>query len=274
MARTLPDPSTLDWGSMSKAEFKRNELAFELADEDNAVVQRRYRTPVKREYSTQEAMAVAFAAYRINGNDYIKHLQRFSEENNPPVFPNKDLVKYHFARGAHWVPEDFTDFEPTAEDYDAVNDALAHFKNYTFKVLAGGLSSFQQDVLKAVSGDTVNSQQLGLVAYVPELVNRELKENAFKKLLRTEYHNSEHIGKEKDAIEGVFKVLNTNYSRKWESHNYVCDYMGNIVSFMKADVLEVGASYKFKAKVRNHTRNNLFDVNETRLNYVKVGQRV
>jgi hypothetical protein len=270
---TLPDPNTLNWGSMNKAEFKRNELAYELADEDNAI-KRLYKTSAKREYSTQEAMAVAFAAYRINGNDYIKYLQRFSEANNPTIFPNKDLVKYHFAKGAHWVPEDFVDFVPTAEDYDAVNDALAHFKSYTFKVLAGQLTSFQQDVLKAVSGNIVKSQQLGLVAYVPELVNRELKENAFKKLLRTEYHNSEHIGKEKDAIEGVFKVLSTNYSRKWESHNYVCDYMGNIVSFMKAEVLEEGASYKFKAKVRNHTRNNLFDVNETRLNYVKVGQRV
>jgi hypothetical protein len=274
MARTLPDPSTLDWGSMSKTEFKRNELAYELADEDNAVVQRRYRTPVKREYSTQEVLAVAFAAYRINDNKYVKHLQRFSEENNPPIFPNKDLVKYHFAKGAYWVPEDFKDFEPTAEDYDAVNEALTHFKSYTFKMLANQLGQFQQDVLKAVSGDKVVSQQMGLVAYVPELIKRELKENHFKKLLRTEYHNSEHIGKEKDAVEGVFKVLSSTYSRKWESNNYVCDYMGNIVSFMKVDVLQEGASYKFKAKVKAHSRNNLFDVNETRLNYVKVGQRV
>jgi len=269
MANTLPDPSTLDWGSMSKSEFKRNELAYELADEDTSMKQL-YRAPSKREYSVQEALAVAFAAYRINGGAYNKTLRRFEEEQNDTVFPNKDLVKYHFANGAHWVPKDFIDFEPIAEDYDAVNDALNHFKSYTFKVLAGGLSPFQQDVLKAVTGDTVVSQQLGLVAYVPELVNRELGENAFKKLLRTDYHNSEHVGKEKDTIEGVFKVLYTNYSKKWESHNYVCDYMGNIVSFMKADIFEVGKSYKFKAKVRNHSRNKLFDVNETRLNYVKV----
>lgn len=269
MANTLPNPADLDWGSMSKSEFKRNELAYELADED-ASVKGLYRTPNKKEYSVQEALAVAFAAYRINGFEYNKNLRRFEEETNPTLFPNKDLVKYHFANGAHWVPKDFVDFESTAEDYDAVNDALTHFKSYTFKVLAGQLKPFQQDALKAISGDTVKSQQLGLVAYIPELVSRELKENAFKKLLRTEYHNSEHIGKEKDVLEGNIKILQRTYSRKWESNNYIADYMGNIVSFMKADVFEEGSRYNVKAKVKSHGRNRLFDVNETRLNYVKV----
>lgn len=35
---TLPDPDTLDWGSMSKAEFKRRELEYELQHEENSYV--------------------------------------------------------------------------------------------------------------------------------------------------------------------------------------------------------------------------------------------
>lgn len=271
MANTLPDPNSLDWGSMSKSEFKRMELAYELADEDNAIISKPKNTykPAPKEFPVQEVLAAAFAAYRIN-NGYIKHTQRFSEPENATIFANKELVKNHFANGAHWVPTDFKGLDIRDEDYDNVKDAMDHFKSYTFKILANDLSAFQKDVFSAVQSDTVPSGKLGLVAYVPELIGRELKENAFKKLLRTEYHNSEHIGKEKDAIEGNIKILKRTYSSKWESNNYIADYMGNIVSFMKADVYAEGRRYSFKAKVKSHGRNSLFDINETRLNYVKV----
>jgi hypothetical protein len=269
---TLPNPADLDWGAMSKAEFKRNELAYELAHEDNVTVSKPKNTykPAPKEFPVQEVLAAAFAAYRINGNQYLRDTRRFTEEENATVFANKELVKFHFAGNAHWVPNDFKGLNILDEDYDAVKDAMDHFKSYTFKLLANDLSNFQKNAFNAVQGETVHRNNLGIAAYVPELISRELKENAFKKLLRTEYHNSEHIGKEKDVLEGNIKILQRTYSSKWESNNYIADYMGNIVSFMKADVFEEGRRYEVKAKVKSHGRIRLFDVNETRLNYVKV----
>ena len=40
--------------------------------------------PIQKTAPTQEVLAIAFAAYRING-EYHKHTQRFSEENNPTI---------------------------------------------------------------------------------------------------------------------------------------------------------------------------------------------
>jgi hypothetical protein len=43
-----------------------------------------------------EALAVAYAAYRINNNTYTKDTRRFSCDENKTQFDNKSLVRYYF----------------------------------------------------------------------------------------------------------------------------------------------------------------------------------
>jgi hypothetical protein len=224
---------------------------------------------MKTTFPVQDVLAVAFAAYRKNGG-YVKVAQRFSETNNQTIHANKDLVKYHFQDAANWLPSDYNKLEVTEADYDAVDVALKHFRRYTLGVIGGQLTGFQEDVFKVVSGDTVDFQKVGLLAYVPELVRREVEDAAFKKLLRTEYRDSQYIGKEKDNVEGVAKILSRFFSEQWQSYNYVADLTGNLVSFMTKDRLEVGERKRIKAKIRSQVKNRSFDVNETRLNYVKL----
>ncbi len=224
---------------------------------------------MKPTFPVQDVLAVAFAAYRKNGG-YIKLTQRFSEPDKQTVYANKELVKYHFQDNASWLPPDFKKLEITEEDYDAVDVALKHFRRYTLGVIGGQLTGFQEDVFKAVSVDAVEAQKIGLLAYVPELVRREVEDAAFKKLLRTEYRDSQYIGNEKDNVEGVAKILSRFFSEQWQSYNYVADLTGNLVSFMSKDRFEVGERKRIKAKVKSKVKNRSFDVNETRLNYVKL----
>ena len=224
---------------------------------------------MKKTFPVQDVLAVAFAAYRKNGG-YIKLTQRFSEPDKQTVYANKELVKYHFQDNLSWLPPDFKKLEITEEDYDAVDVALKHFRRYTLGVIGGQLTGFQEDVFKAVSVDAVEAQKIGLLAYVPELVRREVEDAAFKKLLRTEYRDSQYIGNEKDNVEGVAKILSRFFSEQWQSYNYVADLTGNLVSFMSKDRFEVGERKRIKAKVKSKVKNRSFDVNETRLNYVKL----
>jgi len=223
---------------------------------------------MKQTFPVQDVLAVAFAAYRKNGG-YVKHTQRFSETDKPTIHANKELVKYHFQDAANWLPPDYNKLEITEVDYDAVDVALKHFRRYTLGVIGGQLTGFQEDVFKAVSGDTVESHKVGLLAYVPELVRREVEDAAFKKLLRTEYRDSQYVGNEKDNVEGVAKILSRFFSEQWQSYNYVADLTGNLVSFMTKDRFDVGERKRIKAKVKSQGKNRSFDVNETRLNYVK-----
>jgi hypothetical protein len=223
---------------------------------------------MKKTFKTQEVLAVAFAAYRKNGS-YLKNTQRFSTPGCETRFANKELVKYHF-QDSNFLPPDFKSLTVIDTDYDAVDVALKHFRRYTLGLIGDQLTGFQQDIYKAISADEVDDSRLGILAYVPELVKREVQEAAFKKLLRTEYRDSQYAGNEKDTVEGVVKILSKFYSEQWESYNYVADLTGNLVSFMNKENIEVGERRRVKAKVKAQSKNRSFDVNETRLNYLKL----
>ena len=274
MANTLPDPATLDWGSMSKSEFKRNELAYELADEDNAPARRKPAkvVPLKTVPLT-EALAVAYAAYRINNKTYIKDIRRFEEK--PTQFPNKDLVrmyweKKHNVAEAQWLPSDFEMFEPTEEDYASVQEALKWMKRYVMLGL-GDLDNFKADMVAELSKEEVPFKSMGRIAFAPEFIKRDRHESELKKEIRVEYRDSKHLGAEKDSVEAVIAILDKRYSAQWESYNYTAvTTEGNLVSFMNKFAYDVGAMLRCKAKVKAQTKNKLFSANETRLNYVKL----
>ena len=61
----------------------------------------------QQQFALQEALAICFAAQRINGS-YVKHTQRFSTEGNPTIHANKDMVKQHFGR---YTEVDFVNFK-------------------------------------------------------------------------------------------------------------------------------------------------------------------
>jgi hypothetical protein len=275
MTRTLPDPATLDWGSMSKAEFKRNELAYELADEDNAPT-KRYNKPLPpKTVSLTEALAVAYAAYRINNNTYTKDTRRFSEGDNKTQFDNKSLVRYYWTKklqltDAPYLPSDFEMFEPTEEDYANVQEALKWMRRYVMLGL-GELDGFKADMVKELSQDEVKIAGMGRIAFAPEFIARDQHESSLKKEIRVEYRDSQYLGKEKDSVEAVIAILDKRYSAQWESYNYTAvTTEGNLVSFMNKFPYDVGAMLRCKAKVKAQTKNKLFEANETRLNYVKL----
>jgi hypothetical protein len=271
---TLPNANTLDWGSMSKAEFKRMELEYELADETNTRVRHSKPLPPKTVKLT-DALAVAYAAYRINGETYIKDTRRFSEGDNKTQFDNKSLVRYYWQKKlntqeAQWLPSDFTMFEPTEEDYASVQEAMKWMKRYVMLGL-GELDNFKQDMVNELNKDEVKVMGMGRIAYAPEFIARDQHESSLKKEIRVEYRDSQYLGKEKDSVEAVIAILDKRYSTQWESYNYTAvTTEGNLVSFMNKFPYDVGAMLRCKAKVKAQTQNRLFSANETRLNYVKL----
>ncbi len=239
----------------SKTAFKKQELEFELANE----------TP-KTTVKTSEVIAVACAAYRINNNEYLKDTRRFSTPENNTLFANKELVKMYF--GAY-KPEDYIPFQPQEEDYIQAEEIRKWMKRYVMLGL-GDLPDFKRDMVTATLQEEVGSRYFGILAFLPAFVKRDKHESGLKKEIRVEYRDSKHLGKEKDSIEGVIKILDVRYSDRWESHNYTAVMEGNLVSFMNSTKHEIGAMKRIKGKVRALTENRLFGAKETRLNYVKL----
>ena len=246
--------------------------------------------------SITEALAVAYAAYRINSNTYTKDTRRFSCDENKTQFDNKSLVRYYWEKkldtaDAKYLPEDFEMFEPTEADYASVQEALKWMKRYVMLGL-GDLDGFKADMVKELSqdevkiaamgriaaGDAVASvvdevkiAAMGRIAFAPEFIARDRHESELKKEIRVEYRDSKHLGAEKDSVEAVIAILDKRYSAQWESYNYTAvTTEGNLVSFMNKFAYDVGAMLRCKAKVKAQTKNKLFEANETRLNYVRL----
>lgn len=219
--------------------------------------------------STLEALAMACAMQRIN-KGYVKDTRRFSEDN-PTIFSNKEALKYAFWQGhADHLPTDYHKPSVTEEDYKQVVEIQKWMKRYVMLGL-GNLDDFKRDMVESVSQDTVTLNNLGRIAFIPEFVNRDKHETSLTKEIRVEYRDSQYLGKEKDAIETVIAILDYRYSTHWESYNYTAvDTKGNLVSFMNKFKYDIGTMLRVKGKVKAQTKNKLFDVNETRLNYVKL----
>jgi len=213
----------------------------------------------------QDALAIAVAAQRINGN-YIKDTRRFSEPENKTQFSNKEIVRFFFDFHA---PTDYVKPTLTAQDYEEVAEIHKWMKRYVMLGLAD-LDNFKRDIINVVAENNVPVTRLGLIAFVPEFVKRDKHETGLTKEIRIEYRDSQYLGKEKDIVEGVIKILDKRYSEHWESYNYTAVIDGNLVSFMNKFPYDVGRMLRVKGKVKAQTKNKLFSANETRLNYVKL----
>ena len=218
--------------------------------------------------STQEALAMACAAQRINGG-YVKDTRRFSEEENKTQFANKEIVKFAYHGDPSYLPTDYVKPTPTEEDYAQVAEIQKWMRRYVMLGLAD-LDDFKRDMINSVSADVVPVNNLGRIAFIPECVKRDQHETGLTKEIRIEYRNSQYLGKEKDVVEGVAKILDKRYSAQWESYNYTAVIDGNLISFMNKFEHNIGDMKRIKAKVKAQGTNKLFSANETRLNYVKL----
>ena len=133
-----------------------------------------------------DALAVAYAAYRINGETYNKDLRRFSTEENKTQFDNKSLIRFYWTKKldtseAKYLPTDFEMFEPTEADYASVQEALKWMRRYVMLGL-GDLDGFKADMVKELSQDEVPFKGMGRIAFAPEFIKRDRHESELKKL--------------------------------------------------------------------------------------------
>lgn len=226
-----------------------------------------------RQFNTLDVLAVAYAAQRIN-KGYIKFGSYDYHKNIILSKANKEIVKEHFDcfHGSFRRPEDKNYAKVTVldEDKQAANDARSHFRKYTFGVLANNLNEFQQDLFNAVSADQVSATQLGILAYVPEMVKREKAETSLKNTVKTHFQDSKFLGGIGDKFNGQCTIIAKQYHTAYERFIYTAESNGDILSFFCKYELTEGDVKHINGKIKALVQNKKFKVNETRLNYVRV----
>lgn len=221
------------------------------------------------EYPTQQLLELAFAAHRVN-KGYEKHTRRYSE-NMPTTFSNKELVAYTVAVGSEqFIPHDFVPLKVTEEDLAAKASADKHMRRYTMLAM-GNLTDFENDVYTAYCSEVMPVNRVGLIAYLPEFVERELQAKIYKQRLKTEFANSTHYTK--DPVVGNCEILKViRVSRDFEESFYMHfgAIDGNLVCFAKKEGFAEGVVYQISAKVKGQDKERETGLPMTRINYVKL----
>lgn len=221
------------------------------------------------EYSTQDLLELAFAAHRVN-KGYEKQTRRYSE-NMPTTFSNKELIAFTAAAGSdQFIPHDFMPLKVTDEDRAAKADADKHMRRYTMLAM-GNLSEFENDIYTAYCSEKMPVNRVGLIAYLPEFVNRELQTKIYKQRLKTEFANSKHYTT--DPVVGDCEILKViRISRDFEDPFYMHfgAIDGNLVCFAKKEGFAEGVVYQISAKVKAQDKERETGLPMTRINYVKL----
>ena len=224
-----------------------------------------------KDYDTRRILELSFAAQRIN-NGYVKDTRRFSE-GQPTTWSNKEIISfsaaayYNSSNSSTYIPSDFIPIKVTDADYAALANADKHMRRYTLLVL-GNLSDFQADVFAAYAGERIAVNRIGLLAYLPQFVERELEEKIYKGRLKTEFANSTVI-KEKKII-GELEILKRVYSINYETYFYTAGFNGNLVMFSNKFQYKNSEVFGFKANVKSQQTDRDTGLIVNKLNYVKL----
>jgi len=214
------------------------------------------------EHPTRTLLEYAFAAARAN-EGYVKNTSI-----NENVYSNRDLITYTLKRDQHpYLPQDFPFLEVCDLDREKLAEADEYMRRYTLLSL-GNLSQFQKDVYAAYLTKKTDEKRLGLIAYFPHFVEREIKEKVYKQILKTEYKNSSYI-LEKN-IKTKVKLLKQIPLLDYGKYLYIAAVGKDLVSFAIPQKLETDSEVHIRAKVKSHDSELSSDLPLTQLNYVKI----
>jgi hypothetical protein len=228
-------------------------------------------------FATDEVVALAFAAHRHNGG-YVKSTVRMSEPDKKTIWSNKELVSYTIATESRnkdkshhvWIPEDFTPIETTDADVDSIDFAKNHVKKYLVGMLSNDLTPFQQEVHDALVSTEIPVTKIGLISYIPELIEKELAAAKLKKQLKADFSDSVALtGK----LTGTIEILSCKYVEKHEAHAVMASFEGNLVKFFHRNAVYAGNTFQITAKAKDSYPDPKTKCTVTYINYVKLKKK-
>lgn len=208
------------------------------------------------------ALAIALAAFRANGNRYIKTNSWYNgmEIDGQPVQPNLVIAKALLADES---------YQPSAEDLASAQEMQDHFKGLILKKITGEIKdgTFFDKMIVLANRETVSKFDLGIVCYMPGHYFKEVKQEHIRESL--EALASEHFGRVGEKMQLDISIVDNKHLPAYNSYLYTAKSGDNIVRFFsKSDFRSHDSKFAVKARVKSHTKDKYGNL-VTELNYVK-----
>jgi len=224
-----------------------------------------------KEYCTTRVLELAFAAQRTN-RGYIKQTQEATSKR-PAIFANKELIKSNvisyntYLQSHSYITSSFLPMIVTAQDRTALATANHHMKRYTILAL-GNLSDFQSDMFSTYAQEKIPTSLIGVLAYFPTFVERELAQLVYKQKLKLEFSKSAAINCKK--VIGELTLLKCIRSETYNTFFYTAGFKENLVMFSNQFEMPISQVYGFSANVKSQVMCNDTGLIVNKLNYVRL----
>lgn len=212
-------------------------------------------------FSVIDVVAASCAAFRVNG---------FVKRDDPEVY-NKTKVANSNMLYTHFYNDAKIDIQ--SEDKELANTIIEYLKGLSFKAFERNLTSFEANVLKFVTSETVGKDQLGIAASLPSVYQRKLDADGWTSREAELADTSEFVGEVGKRASFDLKIENVRFIAKTNSSLYSCSESDrNIVKFFSTVAVgNVGDNIKITGFVKSHDVSKYSKGKETMVNRVKLG---
>jgi hypothetical protein len=209
-------------------------------------------TAPKNQINTLEAIAVAIAVFKQNGNRVVKF------EKGVPG--NKELILDHFANGSTLTVD--------LEQADVIKKTVMH--RITMCSITGKyMSDFLIKTGDLIKEELVHVKLAAYIAWLPKLAADIKVEDALSEEYAKHASNSKHFGAVHGPVVLEYNELHCRHLKNvnaWRQTGH--DGRGNIFVFWTKKKIQNGST--IKAKVKRHSRDpSHYNANTTLINYVK-----
>lgn len=164
-----------------------------------------YSTTRTISYPMDAAFAASTAAYRINGDRYIKMATEGVVEG-PRQRPNREIMIEALTTNPELVID---------ADRERGQEVRRYFRRVVFAMLSGQqVTSYQRTVADFIDNDTTRSAlEIGVIASLPDAFVRGLSQMEVKQ--RIAFARGGQVGTFGSRLEITVEVLQTFYSQQW-----------------------------------------------------------
>lgn len=197
-------------------------------------------TPEVKTFPAEQVWAAAAAAYRLNGNKYLKI-------TTGKLSPNKHFMKKLLFRPERILPQDYA-LAKEVRDYFQVD--VFH------RVIKGTiLQSFLTEAFAATQAESITQSDANwnIIASLPNVFTNESKVAKWIEESEEYINNSTPYGTPGSEVSLAVKVLNSRYYKRYNNFaiNAISEH-GNLFFWFQHVPLEEGTTIQVTATVKTH----------------------
>lgn len=210
-----------------------------------------------------EVLSASCSAYALNKGfikkDQIRFDKKFEGQSS-----NSDLLYSHFYSDKK--------LDITEKDSDLAVEIIDYLKGLSFKAIERELTDFERNVLKLVTSETIQKDQIGISASLPKVYLNKLEQDRWTDRENILARTSEKVGTlhQRETYDALVEFV--RYIPRTMSYIVTCSIENqHILKFFHDKKLEVGNVINVTGFVKSQNKGRFHNGFETIINRVKIG---